>query len=63
MNEAQTRAFVDAWNIENGFPTSNTRPDAPNMRYLFPGMVTWNVPGAPWVNIRVFVELAKGVME
>ena len=41
MTKKKTRAFVDAWNLANGFPTGENTPEE-NMRFVKAGIVTRN---------------------
>lgn len=55
MNEKQTREFVKIWNKRNGFPDGIVKES--NMRYVEPGVVTWNEYDAPEVNLAEFKEI------
>lgn len=56
MSEKQTKKFVDKWNEKNNFPVGINTPLG-NMRYVSPGVITWNEYDAPEVNIVEFVDI------
>lgn len=60
MTGKQTKEFVDRWNILNNFPIGvNTITG--NMRYVSPGIVTWNEYDAPEINIEQIVSIFNEV--
>lgn len=59
MNEEQTRKFADTWNRRHGFPIGEDTMTE-NMRYVSPGIVTWNAYDAPDVDVVEFVGIATG---
>lgn len=61
-DEKTTRKFVELWNLENGYPTTE-HTDKPNMRYVSNGLVTWNEYNAPTVNIKQFLEIQISLIE
>lgn len=60
MSKKQTKEFVDRWNILNNFPIGINTPEG-NMRYVSPGIVTWNEYDAPEINIEQIVSIFNEV--
>lgn len=50
MTEEQTQKFVSKWNELNGFQ-DGVVPEA-NMRYVEPGVVTWNEYDTPTLDLN-----------
>lgn len=55
MNEKDTKKFVKLWNKANNMPDGLTMEE--NMRYVSPGVVTWNIYDAPRLNLDEVAEL------
>lgn len=60
MNERQTRKFVALWNKKNGYDLGENTIEG-NMRYVCPGVVTWNVYDAPDLDILQIVTIYKSL--
>jgi hypothetical protein len=58
MSEKQTKKFVKFWNIANDMPVTEDTP-AGNMRYVSPGIVTWNECDAPEIDLIQIKDLLE----
>ena len=60
FNKEQTKKFVDAWNKANDLPlTEDTQMG--NMRYVSPGVVTWNEYDAPSIQLSEFISIFEEI--
>ena len=61
MKADQTKEFVNRWNILNNYPTG-VDTQCGNMRYVSPGIVTWNEYDAPEINIEQIVSIFNNIV-